>query len=94
MNRTGENLQRIANKVTDVAASVCHDACEADEEGIFYLPFIIVCAIKDHYLIGSTLHFDGHQSPDDVAKVLRMTADHLEGKGPPPDEVIRGSYLQ
>lgn len=85
-------MHRLADLLMGVTVPVCNDAEEDD--GTFYVPLVVICAVKDHQLIGTTLHFSQHQ-PEEVARILRITADHLEGK--PTDmeaEIIRGGYVQ
>lgn len=90
MNKTGDALRRIADAVMDASRSICSN--EDEEDGTYYVPFVLICAINDFNLIGSTLHFEAHQPPEEIARLLRMTADQLDAAVPPPPD--RGGYLQ
>lgn len=74
-----ENLRVLGDRMLDVASTAC--AMVSDDDGVFYTPVISIFAVEDGMLIGTTVHLDSTQDVDEVARLLRLTADAIDGRG-------------
>lgn len=87
----GKTIHHIASSLLDAALNLC--VTYTEDDGIFYVPVIVLVAIRGNQLLCSTVHFPANQPPEEVARVLRMSADHLEGKTK-SDFWVDRNYLQ
>jgi hypothetical protein len=77
--RASETLTRIAQELTPTADAVCQRETDRDLQGIWYIPVLLVAAVKNEGLVCSTCQFQSRNSVESVAELLTMTADHLMG---------------
>jgi hypothetical protein len=87
----GNTVRHIGSGLLDAGINLC--ARHSRDDGIFYLPFVVLAALKGQEMLCLTVHFDSRQPPDEVARLMRLAADQLEGKVNSEFWVER-SYLQ
>jgi hypothetical protein len=62
-------------------ADIVYDACNEEAiDGIAFHGMLLIAAVKDGYLVGSTMFYNSAAPPPAIAKLLRLTADGIEGK--------------
>jgi len=73
----------LAGAALEDLSEVCH---EANTDTLFYVPIVIVAGIEvdadGARVIASTCTFNRTQPINEVAKLLRITAQHLNGEMP------------
>lgn len=72
-------IDTIGNRGLDELQEMCRDAQDAD---YYFIPIVLVAAVKDGtppQLLASTCMFGRNQPQDGIARLLRVTAQHLSG---------------
>lgn len=91
--RAAAALHRMSDAVLNGALHLAAFEQHDNDDGTFFVPVIVMHAISaDQSLLCSVVHFHAEHDPHEVAKLLRMAADHIDGKGPNGHLVERGFY--
>lgn len=67
--------------IGESCADIVYDACSEEAiDGIEFHGMLLVAAVKQGYLVGSTLFYNSAAPPPAIARLLRLTANGIEGK--------------
>jgi hypothetical protein len=94
--RAAKAMQYISDALLTAALEICAEvARQSGDDNVFFVPVIQLHAVKadESQLLGSVVHFQAGQDLHQIAKLMRIGADHLEGCGPKDHHVVR-DYLQ
>ena len=78
--RASQTIREISDDLLDRATDICSEETRSNNDGVIFIPIIVLAAVQEHSLITSACQFGMQSSAESVARLLRLTADHLEGK--------------
>lgn len=81
-DRASETMRVVSSDVLDHARAICRKESGGNDDGLVFIPIIVLAAVHrpSESLIASMCNFTVDSSTDSVARLLHLTADHLEGK--------------
>ncbi|MEJ6847491.1 hypothetical protein V3589_14885 [Sinorhizobium fredii] len=81
-DRASETMRVAGSELLDTAKDICRAESRTNDDGIVFIPIIVLAAVHrpSESLIASMCNFSVESSSDSVARLLHLTADHLEGK--------------
>lgn len=93
--KAAEVMQRVSDAILSAALTLCEDIRrDSGAEDVFFVPVIQLHAVSmEKLLMGSVVHFQAGHDIHEIARLMRLAADHLEGCGPADHHVVR-EYLQ
>lgn len=75
-----ETMRQVTSGLLETATLICADESRESKDGVTYIPIIVMAAVHEETLIASPCQFGRQSSCESVARLLHLTADHLEGK--------------
>lgn len=86
MKTIEQQLSEINDRIGNLGLDKLQEICFEEQTGEFYfIPIVLVAGVKDGHppqLIASTCMFGRNQPSDGIARLLRVTAQHLLGEKP------------
>ncbi|THK37669.1 hypothetical protein EHS39_13625 [Ensifer sp. MPMI2T] len=81
-DRASEAMRFAGSELLDAAKDICGMESLGNDDDLVFVPIIVLAAVHrpSESLIASMCNFTSENNVASVARLLHLTADHLEGK--------------